>query len=319
MIASHYDGFVKWSDYLKSRERDGIVDYFYYGDWAGPEDACVDVDTIGDTDKEVLEGFEPGAAHSKYIPGKLISTGCHYMNYRLLTEFAKLLGKQRDRIKFEAEAQRIRAAYLKKWVKDGTVFNGSQGCQAFSLFIGILPEADRQRAADIMAKSVISSGMRITTGNIVTPMLLDMLSEYGYCDIAWELLSRTDYPSLGYMLTRGATTLWERYELKDDVGMNSHNHPMHGASVGWLYRSLAGFKVSEPLKKYSLRPCIPEKMRFFEMRIPLLCGGIYIKYEKRDETCHLLIDVPFNTELTLSFCGNAYKLNSGFHHIKGNV
>lgn len=312
-IESHYDGFKRWCKYLKSREICGIIDYSYYGDWAGPEDSCVNVEKIGDSDVDVTEGFEPGAAHSKNVPGKLVSTAMHYLNYRIMTEFAALTGRSDDVEVFSSEARRVQKAYLTKWVVGGRVYNGSQGTQAISLFVDILPESVRSEAAAIMAQAVENDGRRITTGNIITPMLFDMLSKYGYQNLAWELFTRTEYPSLGNMISYGATTLWERYEFKDDAGMNSHNHPMHGATVGWLYRSLAGFSVKKPQREYLLAPNIPDKLNYFEMRIPVICGGIYIKYERASG--EISIDIPFGLRLRL-FYGEEYLLEAGYHIIK---
>jgi len=313
LIKTHYNNFIKWSEYLKTCEIDGIVDYSYYGDWAGPEPSCTTVTTIGNTDTEVLEGYEPGAAHSRYVPGKMISTGCHYMNFRLLAKFAEILSKPDDIARFNKEADRIQTAFLNKWCTNGKVYNGSQGCQAFALFIDILPESVRQEAADIMADAVHAAGC-IQTGNITTAMLFDMLCKYGYVNLAWKLFSRTEYPSIGYMLANGATTIWERYELKEDCGMNSHNHPMHGATIGFLFRSLAGFTINEPNKSYALKPLLPEKLSFYELKIPLLYGEIYLKYEQKYGKQTLIVDVPFGLEIELSFGIETFLLSHGHHH-----
>ena len=315
LIAAHYDRLARWSEYLKSREKDGIVSYSYYGDWAGPEDACSVVKTIGDGGTEVLEGYEPGAAHSRYLPGEMISTAVHYMQYRLLERFAERLRKTEDAARFGREAERVRAAFLKKWVSGGRVYQGAQGCQALALFLDILPERDRAEAAEILAGSVRRSG-RLQTGNITTPMLFDVLIGYGYTDLAWELFTRREYPSLGYMIENGATTIWERYELKKDEGMNSHNHPMHGASAAFLCRSLAGFAIAEPAKKYGLRPKLPKELPYYEILFPLLCGGLYLKYERKFGNEYIMVNAPFGTEIELELDGAKYTLRAGLHRAK---
>lgn len=72
--------------------------------------------------------------------------------------------------------------------------------------------------------------------------LLDMLTEYGYADEAYRLMTREEYPSFGYMIQQEATTIWERFELKKNPGMNSHNHPMYGAAGAWFFTGLAGIR-----------------------------------------------------------------------------
>ena len=104
---------------------------------------------------------------------------------------------------------------LKKWLsEDGKVCTGSQACQAFALRLGILPEDKRTAAASQMHRAVVEAVTRLTTGNLCTLYLMEMLTEYGYIDTAWELLMRRKYPSWGYMVQNGATTIWERFELK---------------------------------------------------------------------------------------------------------
>lgn len=317
VIEKHYTNFVMWNNYLKSRRNDGIVDYSYYGDWAGPEDCCNSGCYLGDAQFDVPDEFDPGATGSKFIPGKMISTGCHFLNYKILARFARILGKTEDEQEFRKEAECVQKSYLKKWFdkSTGKVLNGSQACQAFSLYIGIIPGEFTDKAAKVMADAVKESGMRIQTANITTPMLLDMLSKYSYEDIAWKLITSTKYPSLGYMIANGATTIWERFELKEDSGMNSHNHPMYASITGWIWRSLVGFKTVVPNKLYEINLNVPKELLYFETKIPLLCGSIYIRYEEKYGRKNLFTDVPFGMKLKVNFEGNTHEQSSGFHTV----
>lgn len=314
LIKKYYNNFAKWNEYLKSRRTDGIVDYSYYGDWAGPEDCCYSVDTIGNSDTKKLEEYDTGAANSIYVPGAFISTVFHYMNYKMLQEFAVLTGKDEDKAIFEKEAEIVRGAFLKKWYAgDGIVHNASQACQALALYSGILPEAEEEKAAKIMNDAVSEAGYRIQTGNITTPMLMKMLMKYGYGNTAWKLLSRREYPSWGYMIANGATTIWERFELKKNSGMNSHNHPMYGASVSSLYEGLSGFKIVSSGKEYEISPFIPDDIMYYEMKVPTLRGNIYIKAEHKYGKKSISISVPFGVSVNFATEKKREKLNSGFH------
>lgn len=316
LIEKYYDNFVLWNEYLKSRRKNGIVDYSYYGDWAGPEDCCYNKATIGNSDTKKLEEYDTGAANSVYVPGELISTAFHYMNYKMLTEFAALTGKSSDAARFEAEAKVIFDAFNNKWCRsDGSVHNGSQACQALALFAEILPKGGREKAAKIMKDAVSAAGGRIQTGNITTPMLLKMLASYGYTDTMWSLLSRTEYPSWGYMISCGATTVWERFELKKNGGMNSHNHPMYGAAAGVLYEGLAGFKTDKPLREYTISPRIPDGVKFYEMKIPTLSGTFYIRAENKYGAKTLCVSVPFGLCLNVVAGSKTERLGSGFYSV----
>ena len=319
LIRRHYDGMAKWNACLKSYAPDGIVNYSYYGDWAGPADCCYTTATIGNSDVLKTEEYDPGAANSLNIHGEMMSTAVYYMNLRLMEYFGKIIGK--DVKEYTVEKERVQKAYLEKWFDEENVCIGknSQSESALSLYVGILPEKYEAEIAEKMASAVVEAGMRITTANIATPILFDMLTKYGYTDIAWSLITSTTYPSVGYMIENGATTIWERFELKKESGMNSHNHPMYGAMIGWLYRSMAGFKVIEPGKNYVLKPCIPEDLKYFEMKIPLLAGSIYLKYENKYGMEVLFVNIPAGIKVTVDFKGKEKEMNVGFNRIQYSV
>lgn len=314
LIEKYYNNFKTWCWYIKKHAPEGVVNYSYYGDWAGPEDSCYCENKIGESDADRLEGYEPGAANSKYISGEMISTAIYYMTLELVEKFSKILGVTNI---YMEEKERVKTAFLNRWFDEKTacVGKGTQGEQALALYTKLVPKEYTNKSARVMADAVIADGYRIKTGNIVTPMLLDILSEFGYEDIAWKLISSTEYPSFGYMLANGATTMWERFELKEDAGMNSHNHPMYGASVAWLYRQLAGLTVIVPNKEYVLTPKIPEDLLYFEMRIPLLCGSIYLKCERKYGRLTVFVDIPFSLKVILNIRGKSYELAYGINSI----
>lgn len=319
LIRKHYDSMANWNRCLKSYTHNGIVNYSYYGDWAGPADCCYSTATIGNSDVLKTEEYDPGAANSMYLSGEMISTAVYYMNLTLMEVFAQIISK--DATEFTVEKERVQRAYIEKWFDAETVSigNNSQGECAISLYVGILPKEYENEIAKKMAMAVTNSGTRITTGNITTPILFDMLTKYGYTDIAWSLITSTTYPSIGYMIENGATTIWERFELKKESGMNSHNHPMYGAMIGWLYRSMAGFKVIEPAKNYVLKPCIPEDLKYFEMKIPILAGSIYIKYENKYGMEVLFVNIPAGIKVTVDFRGKEKEMDVGFNRIQCSV
>lgn len=313
LIKKYYKNFAAWNNYLKSRRSDGIVNYSYYGDWAGPADCCYSVDTIGNSDTKKLEEYDTDAANSIYVPGELISTALHYFNYQILIEFAQLIGKNEDAEGFIKEADIVKNAFLKKWYHgNGIVHNGSQACQALALYVKILPESEEKYAAGIMNNAVENAGFRLQTANITTPMLMNMLMKYGYGNSAWKLLNRKEYPSWGYMIANGATTIWERFELKKNSGMNSHNHPMYGAAVSSLYEGLAGIRVIVPAEEYEIKPFIPDGINYYEIKIPTIRGSIYIKAEYKYERKTVCISVPFGIKVKI----NNMELKTGFHCVE---
>ena len=318
LIEKHYSRLVAWTEYLQSRTEDNIVDYSYYGDWAGPADCCYSTNTIGNSDKEKMEEYDTGAAYSVHIPGQMVSTGCLYWNYRVLAELAQGLNRPEEVRLYEKRAEAVREAFLKKWLTaEGFVHNRSQACQAFSLYLGIIPEDKQQRVFDHLLAAVEASGYRVQTGNIVTPMVLTVLSKFGHADAAWKIMTREKYPSWGYMMANGATTVWERFELKEDCGMNSHNHPMYGASIGWIYDSVFGFRMEQPLTAVSFRPNLPTDLLYAEARIPFGCDYIYIRCEKKYGKLAVALNVPFGVTAKLYLDEMPILCESGFSvHMK---
>ncbi|HVK79055.1 MAG TPA: alpha-L-rhamnosidase C-terminal domain-containing protein, partial [Verrucomicrobiae bacterium] len=82
------------------------------------------------------------------------------------------------------------------------------------------------------------------------------LTDTGHGDVALALLQQTEYPSWGYMVTKGATSMWERWNGDTgDVAMNSYNHYAFGAVTGFMYRRLAGIEALEPgFKRILIQP-----------------------------------------------------------------
>ena len=167
-----------------------------------------------------------------------------------------------------------------------------------------------------MLEAVENVGYRLTTGNLTTKYLLDMLAKFGYEDAAWKLLCREEYPSWGYMIQHGATTVWERFEQKRGSNMNSHNHPMYGAVDYWLYAYLLGIKPSENgFEHFEIAPVFPKGLHYAEGRVETVYGNIYVCWRREFEHLYVTVDIPFGTSAELKLFGESRELSSGVHHI----
>ncbi len=301
ILREGYEAFRAWDDYLESRCEDHIVQYSYYGDWAAPEYAC--------------KGSEWAA--SEVTPGEFMSTGYHYLNNILLAQFARALGKEEDRQDHLVRAEAIQSAFLRRWYDEesGKVGTGSEACQAFALWLGILPEEGRQKAADRLRDDLISRNYRFTTGNLCTRYMLEVLSRYGYLEEAWKLMLKEDYPSFGFMIQQEGTTIWERFELKKNPTMNSHNHPMYGAVDYWFYAYLAGIRPTEAgFKRVRIEPYMPENLLSAQAAVETPLGDVLVRWVKRYGHTHLYVTVPFGMRAVIAFAGKEEEVGSGFYH-----
>lgn len=297
-----FDGMAAWEDFLLSHSPDGTVDYSYYGDWAGPAAACL--------------GGENGLAASAVTDGRLMSTGYSYFNCVTLADFARRTGRAEAEKKYTEKAAYVREAFLAKWFDAATarVDQGSMGAQAFSLWLGILPEESRTAAARLMHEDLVSHDYKITTGNLCTRYLMDMLAAYGYVDDAYRVLTSEDYPSYGFMLQNEATTIWERFELKKDPSMNSHNHPMYGAVGSWFYQYLGGITPTEPgFARVSIAPVFPEKLLSAHAVVDTMMGDLSVRWSKRYGQLYLFIQTPFGMTADVTFDGKVTTVGAGYH------
>ena len=304
VVEKYYDRFVMWEQKLHSMAKDGILEYSLYGDWAAPIYAC--------------QGGEESvdAVRSSYTPGSFMSTGFYYYNAVLLRDFAVMLGKQEDAQYYTELSANIKSAMLKKWWDPDTaqICTGSQGCQSFALWLGILPETHRQATAKRIHEDLVMQNYKITTGNICTRYLIDALTEYGYVEDAWRLMTREEYPSIGYMLQNEATTVWERFELKKSNAMNSHNHPMYGSVGYWFYRHLAGVRPTKAgFAEFEVKPYFPKELLSVNAKIDTPRGAVAVRWMRRFGKVVLQVTVPFSSCARVFFGENSYCVGSGFH------
>ena len=130
---------------------------------------------------------------------------------------------------------------------DGTVGTGSQTSYVLALHMNLLSQKDRAIAAEKLVEDIKAHDWHLTTGFLGTPYLMIELSNSGHSDVAYRLLLQNTYPSWGYMIEHGATTMWERWngdQMMGDPSMNSYNHYAYGSVAEWLYRYAAGIDES---------------------------------------------------------------------------
>ena len=164
-----------------------------------------------------------------------VTATAHWQRFVSLTAgFAKRLGRSDEAAEFDSLAAKIKAAFAKKYVKDGVVANGTQSAQAIGLYLGLVP-ADQIAAAERrLVASIEEKGCGPTTGIFSTRYMLMYLSEHGRVGLARKIVLHKGYPGWLHMLERGATTLWETWKESDNVYSNCH--PMFGSVDEWILK-----------------------------------------------------------------------------------
>jgi alpha-L-rhamnosidase len=168
----------------------------------------------------------------------------------IVAHAARALGNHSEAARYDSLFRDVRAAFNREFVsRAGRVGENTQTAYALAIAFDLLPDSLVAVAADRLAADVRRRGMHLTTGFLGTPQLLPVLSATGHLDVAYALLMQRTYPSWLYPITRGATTMWERWDgirpdsSFEDAGMNSFNHYAFGAVGDWMYRTIGGIQV----------------------------------------------------------------------------
>lgn len=224
VVSAGYASMAKFMDYLRSASPGFIRTDGALGDWLHANDP---------TDQA------------------LIGTAYYAYDARLMSQMATALGKYADAALYaELESDITRAFRTKYLMEDGTVLGNSQTGYALAIGMGLIPQNRMAQVGTRFVAKVEAEKYHLSTGFLGTPWLLQALTDSGYADIAYRLLNNTDYPSWGYEVASGATTMWERWDSLNpdgsfgDVDMNSFNHYAYGAVGDWMYRNIGGISSS---------------------------------------------------------------------------
>ena len=216
LLEENYELTKRWIALLQSRAQGGILDN-------------------GISDHESLAPK----------PRALTGTAFYYFNVRLFSNIARALGKEADAAQAESLAETIKTAFNRRFLQPGTgrYDTATQACQAFALYMGLVPAEEQQRALAVLVRDIEDTHAgHLSTGIFGTKFMLHALADSGRADVAFRIVNQSTFPGWGYMLEHGATTLWEHWEFSDNT--YSHNHPMFGSVSEWFYKVLAGISAA---------------------------------------------------------------------------
>jgi alpha-L-rhamnosidase len=188
-----------------------------------------------------------------HTPRDVLATAYWAHDARLMAEMAGALGLPERVAHYERLRAGIAAAWNAAYVgEDAYVEGDTQTAYLLALHMDLLPEALWARAAERLVENIEAHDGHLTTGFVGVGLLCPVLSRFGYPEVAHRLLRRDDFPSWGYSIRHGATTIWERWDgWTEDRGfqtpmMNSFNHYSLGSVGQWLYEHVAGIRATEP-------------------------------------------------------------------------
>ena len=291
-VERHYGAMKDYMKFLESQAKDYIYpDAFYWGDWLAPMPTNI----------------------------SMLSTAYFGYDARLMREMAKALGKTDDAVYYDKLYRNISRAFCNYFFDsegytiegnhEGTPRMDTQTSYLLPLAFLELPEDLQQKAVKHLLEAIKRSNYHLQTGFLGTPLLCNVLSNFGHNDIAYKLYTQTEYPSWLFPVKQGATTMWERwnsYTIKEgfgEVSMNSFNHYAYGAIEEWIMSHNLGIQRDENRPGYKhilMQPKIDDTFNFVKGGFRSVYGDISSAWEIKPSGTEIEFTIPANTTATFT-------------------
>lgn len=293
-IQQHYDSMKKWVEYMQENYmKDYIMTKDQYGDWCMPPENLT-----------MIWSKDP----ARITDGELLSTSFYYRILNIMAKYAAITNNETDQKNFLALAEKVRMAYNAKFFHESKAqySNNTVTANLVSLVQGLVPEGFEQKVFDNLAgRTEHEFNSHVSVGLIGIQFLMRGLTAYGRPDLAYRIATNRTYPSWGYMIDNGATTIWELWNGNTaDPAMNSGNHVMLlGDLLSWYYENLAGIQTDKTgigFKKIIMNPVFPEGLNFVKASHESPYGLIKSEWTKEGKSLNWKITIPANSEAIVS-------------------
>jgi len=294
LLADSYDHIRRYVDYVDRTSPQGLTSWGR-GDWV------------------------PVQSHSNL---ELTSSVYFFVDATILARAAKLFGKETDHLHYTALAEKIRNAINGKYLnrETGIYANGTQTELSVPLQWKVVPEDMKDKVAANLAKKVEEAGFHLDVGVLGAKALLNALSENGYPHVAYKVAVQDTYPSWGWWIVNGATTLLENWDL-DATRDISDNHMMFGEIGAWFFKGLGGIypDAEQPgFKHIILRPHFEKDLQHFNAEYKSPYGLIKSSWKRENDRIIYEVIVPANSSATLYLAENAEIIPNRMKRIQGD-
>lgn len=264
-------------------------DYNNLGDWVSPI------------------GNENGAySEHPYEDSSLYATAYIYEALGVMVKYATSVGETEDAASYAQVRENVLSAFNAKYLNNGIYTPSSyysadllnrtqyrQSANILPLAFGMVPEQSKETVVANLVKDIKDKDYHLDTGVIGTKYILPVLSDNGYSDVAYRILTQKTYPSWGYWLEKGATSLWEMWEST----ARSHDHYFLGTYDEWFFSYLGGVKdVVDGYKSFTLEPLMAGDLKTVDVSLDTVRGNLAIKWElKAQNIATFNVTVPFGS------------------------
>ena len=280
IIEQNYEPMKKWIEYMRANASNNIYDFTHrgggFGDWVAP-------------------------AASPKAP---IACAYYFYSTKLLSQMAAAIGRKTDAREYAELAAAIADAFNETYLnaENNQYPENTQTAYVLPLAFGIVPAERREAVIANLVEAVHTRDWHLSTGFLGTGYLLPVLTGTGHHDVAWRVATQRTWPSWGYMVEQGGTTIWEHWNSNEidkvSPGMNSFNHFCFGAIGRWFYESLAGINLDPEhpgFKQFVIHPQPVDGLDWVRAEYPSLYGHIRSAWHKTDGGLALDVTVPPNT------------------------
>ena len=291
-IGRNYASAKLWIGHMLTLSTNNIISRDSYGDWCVPPEEAT-----------LIHSRDPARQTDK----TLLATSYFYHDLCLMEKYARELGKTEDAVRWAELAYDFKTAFNAKFLDrdKGQYSNGTQTSCVLPLAFGMVPDDMKAKIfAHLVSKIEDETHGHIGTGLIGGQYLNRVLSDNGRADLCYTIASQKDYPSWGYMVQHGATTIWELWNGNTaDPAMNSGNHVMLiGDLVIWLYEYLAGIapdNTQPGFKHIVMRPEPVGDLKFVKAKHNSPYGLISSEWHRDGSKFNWRIEIPANTTATV--------------------
>ncbi len=234
--------------------------------------------------------------------------GASFYGYdaKLMAEMAAALNKTDDAKKYHTLYNNIKKAFAEKYISpNGYTTEDTQTTYALALYFDLYPKELAQKGAARLAEKIEKNGFKFATGFLGTKHVMLALSKYGLHDISYKIFQQTEYPSWGYSVQNGSTSIWERWNsyTKDDAEnadinakMNSFSHYAFGSVAEWMFQHAIGIDTEDSgYRNIIIKPAISKEMNFIKGSYKSINGTIAAAWNWKGNKIIMNIEIPANT------------------------
>lgn len=288
VLKKYYPNMLKFIDFLDGEQVDGLIDIIKrkntrcLGDWSGP---C-----------------------KPFIAEPFVNTCLCVESLYYLIEIAKVIGREQDIKSYEKRIDEFKLAIDKKYFDQttGDYLGGEQAANAFALNVGL---GDERTLKNLKERYEKMKWMDV--GIFGLKLLPKILFRSDYQDVAIDLYTSNNPVSFKTMMDDGATTLYEAW-----AEARSHNHPMYGVAVLWIFEYILGIRQKQGKAGYKevlINPKNCAKLTEVSGFITLESGKLSLSYVKKDGAAEFIVEVPDGVDCEFSFEGENKSLSVGIN------